>query len=123
MAIITILAAVRKWAYLAAAILTEVTGTLSLRAFQDHPAFLGIVIPGYIASFVFLAVVLRAGMPVGVAYGIWGACGTALTAVLAAVIFDDPFTPPIVAGICLIIAGVLLVEFGSHRVSTPEVTS
>jgi small multidrug resistance pump len=55
-----------------------------------------------------------AGVPVGVAYGIWGASGTAITAVLASVIFDDPFTVPIVVGIGLIIAGVLLVEFGSR---------
>jgi small multidrug resistance pump len=53
-------------------------------------------------------------VPVGVAYGIWGASGTAITAVLASVIFDDPFTVPIVVGIGLIIAGVLLVEFGSR---------
>lgn len=41
--------------------------------------------------------------------------GTACTAVLAAVIFGDPFTWPIVVGVGLIIAGVLLIEFGSHR--------
>lgn len=105
----------RKWALLSAAIVTEVAGTLSLRAFQDHPGFLAIVIPAYLSSFLLLASVLRAGMPVGVAYGIWGACGTALTAVLATVIFADPFTAPIVIGIGLIIAGVLLIEFGSHR--------
>ncbi len=34
---------------------------------------------------------------------------------LAAAIFGDPFTWPIAAGIGLIIAGVLLVEFGSQR--------
>lgn len=105
----------RKWALLAGAILTEVTGILSLRAFQDHPAWLALVITGYLASFVFLTLVLRAGMPIGVTYGIWGACGTALTAILAAVIFGDPFTLPIVFGIGLIIVGVLLVEFGSQR--------
>lgn len=96
------------------AIATEVTATLSLRASQDHVIWLVPVVAGYLASFLFLTRVLRAGMPVGVAYGIWGALGTAITAVAAAVIFGDPFTAPIVAGIALIIAGVLLVEFGSH---------
>jgi small multidrug resistance pump len=106
---------VRKWALLAGAISTEVAATLSLRASQDHSAWLVVVVSGYIASFFLLTMVLRAGVPVGVAYGIWGALGTAVTAVLAAVFFGDPFTWPIVAGIGLIIAGVLLVEFGSHR--------
>ncbi|MHC9295876.1 DMT family transporter [Mycobacterium sp. LTG2003] len=104
----------RKWALLGAAIGTEVTATLSLRASQDHAAWLVLVVAGYLSSFVLLTLVLRAGMAVGVAYGIWGAMGTATTAVLAAVLFGDPFTWPIVAGIGLIIAGVLLVELGSH---------
>lgn len=105
----------RTWALLLGAILTEVTATLSLRASQDHLAWLVVVAAGYLASFILLTQVLRAGMPVGVAYGIWGALGTAITAVIASLVFGDPFTAPIVAGIGLIIAGVLLVEFGSHR--------
>jgi small multidrug resistance pump len=105
---------VRKWALLFAAIAVEVAATLSLRASQDHSAWLAVVVLGYAGSFVLLTMVLRAGMPVGVAYGIWGASGTAATAVLAAVIFGDPFTWPIVTGIGLIIAGVLLVEYGSR---------
>jgi small multidrug resistance pump len=104
----------RKWALLSGAILTEVTGTLSLRAFQDQRLWLILVVAGYVASFFLLTRVLRAGVPVGVAYGIWGASGTAITAVMASLIFDDPFTWPIVAGIGLIIAGVLMVELGSR---------
>lgn len=110
----------RKWALLAGAIFTEVAATLSLRASVDHSAWLVLVVTGYIVSFIMLTLVLRAGMPVGVAYGIWGALGTAVTAVLAAVLFGDPFTWPIVGGIGLIIAGVLLVEFGSHRAEAAE---
>ena len=110
----------RKWALLGGAISTEVAATLSLRASVDHSAWLAVVIAGYIASFILLTMVLRAGVPVGVAYGIWGALGTAVTAVVAAVLFGDPFTWPIVAGIGLIIAGVLLIEFGSHRAATAE---
>lgn len=105
----------RKWALLLGAISTEVSGTLSLRAAQDHSGWLVLVVAGYIASFFFLSLVLRAGMPVGVAYGIWGALGTAATVVIAAIIFGDPFTTPIIAGIALIIAGVLMVELGSRH--------
>lgn len=112
--------AVRKWSLLSAAIAAEVSGTLSLRASQDHLAWLVVVVAGYLGAFVFLTLVLRTGVPVGVAYGIWGATGTAATAVLAAAIFGDPFTWPVVAGIGLIIAGVLLVEFGSHTADEAE---
>ena len=103
-----------KWAFLCGAIAAEVTGTLAMRASQDHPAWLILVAIGYLTAFFMLARVLRAGMPVGVAYGIWGAVGTALIAGIAAVIFGDPFTTPIVVGIAMIIAGVLMVELGSH---------
>ncbi|TFV57376.1 QacE family quaternary ammonium compound efflux SMR transporter [Mycobacterium sp. PS03-16] len=104
----------RKSALLVAAIASEVAATLALRASQDHNLWLMLVVAGYLGAFILLTAVLRAGMAVGVAYGIWGATGTAATAVLAARIFGDPFTWPIAAGIALIIAGVLLVEFGSH---------
>ena len=110
----------RIWALLFAAISVEVAATLSLRASQDHSAWLIVVVAGYVGSFVLLTMVLRAGMAVGVAYGIWGALGTAATAVLAAAIFGDPFTWPIAAGIGLIIAGVLLVEFGSRQTAADE---
>jgi small multidrug resistance pump len=105
---------VRPFPLLAAAIVSEVAATLALRASQDRSAWLTVVTVGYLGAFVLLTLVLRTGMAVGVAYGIWGACGTAATAVLAAAIFGDPLTWPIAAGIGLIIAGVLLVEFGSH---------
>jgi small multidrug resistance pump len=110
----------RKWALLAAAIVIEVAATLSLRASQDHSAWLVVVVAGYVGAFVLLTLVLRTGMAVGVAYGIWGALGTAGTAVLAAMIFGDRFTWPIAAGIGLIIAGVLLVEFGSQHAAEAE---
>lgn len=100
---------------LGAAIVVEVAATLSLRASQDHSGWLVIVVSGYIGAFALLTLVLRAGLSIGVAYGIWGALGTAATAVLAAAIFGDPFTWPIVVGIGLIIAGVLLVELGARH--------
>lgn len=105
----------QRWALLGAAIVVEVAATLSLRASQDHSAWLVVVAAGYIGAFVLLTMVLRAGMPIGVAYGVWGALGTVGTAVLAAAIFGDPFTWPIGVGIGLIIAGVLLVEMGSRH--------
>ncbi|WP_422746679.1 DMT family transporter [Mycobacterium sp. WMMD1722] len=113
----------QKSVLLAGAIASEVAATLALRASQDHSGWLVAVVFGYLGGFVLLTAVLRAGMPVGVAYGIWGASGTAATAVLAAAIFGDPFTWPIAAGIGLIIAGVLLVEFGSHARATGDVAS
>ena len=68
-----------KWGLLTAAILSEVSATLALRAALDERAWLALVVAGYVSSFVLLTLILRAGVAVGVAYGIWGAVGTALS--------------------------------------------
>jgi len=65
---------------------------------------------GYAMSFWLLWMSLSLGMPVGVAYGVWSACGVALVALLARVLFAEPLTAPMLAGITLIIIGVLTIE-------------
>ncbi len=102
-----------RWWLLAGAIASEVTATLSLKAALDTPAFYVVVAVGYGAAFTLLALVLRQGMALGVAYGIWAALGVALTAVLAAVVFDESLGVVTGAGIALVIAGVLAVELGT----------
>ncbi|MFD8671881.1 DMT family transporter [Streptomyces seoulensis] len=104
----------RKWLLLATAILLEVTATLSLRGALDHPAFYVLVALGYVGSLTVLALVLRAGLALEVAYGIWGASGVALTAILAALFFGDPLTGVMGIGIALVIGGVLCVELGAQ---------
>ena len=103
------------WLLLLGAILSEVTATLSLRGALDHPALYAVVVTGYALSFGFLAQVLRRGMALGVAYGIWAACGVVLTALLSAVLFGEAFTALKTTGIVLIAAGMVLVELGSQR--------
>lgn len=108
-----------RWIGLATAIVLEVAATLSLRAMDgfEHPWWLIVVVLGYGGAFAVLAQVLKAGVPVGVAYGIWAASGVALTAVLGSVVFGDALTWAIAAGIALVIGGVLLVELGSQQAS------
>ncbi len=105
----------RRWGFLAAAIALEVAGSLSLKGALTVPALYPVVAIGYLGAFVFLALTLRARMPLGVAYGIWGAAGVVLTAVLSALIFDETLTPLMGVGIAVIIAGVLCVELGAQR--------
>ncbi|MFI5427499.1 DMT family transporter [Aeromicrobium sp. UC242_57] len=102
------------WLLLAGAIASEVTASLSLKGALDHPLLYIVVAVGFITAFVFLSLVLRRGMALGVAYGIWGAMGVASTSILSAVIYDEPFTGLMGVGIILIIAGVLTVELGAQ---------
>lgn len=103
-----------EWVYLVGAIVSEVGATLSLRmASRGRRSFWAPVAVGYLLAFAFLTLTLSAGMGLGVAYGIWAASGVALTAIASRVLFDEPLTTVMVAGIGLIATGVLLIELGA----------
>lgn len=67
------------------------------------------------ARSLFLAAVLRRGVPLGVACGVWAASGVALTAIAGKPLFQEPLDRTMGFGIVLIAAGVLLVEVGAAR--------
>ncbi|WP_102144519.1 DMT family transporter [Mycobacterium hubeiense] len=100
------------WWALVGAIVVEVFATLSLRASDGfrRKAWIAPVIVGYLVSFFLLWVSLSLGMPVGIAYGVWTACGVALVAVIARFLFAEPLTWMMIFGIVLIVAGVLTIE-------------
>ncbi|RIJ60438.1 DMT family transporter [Clavibacter phaseoli] len=101
------------WLLLAIAIVTEVAATISLKLATDgRRRWYGVVAVGYVTAFSMLAGALSLGLPIGVAYGIWAATGVALTAILGRVLFRDPLARTMLAGIALIIGGVLLIELG-----------
>ena len=108
------------WLALGGAIVSEVSATLALRQALNHPGFYVIVGIGYALAFILLSLTLKAGMPLGVAYGLWGALGVALTAVLSMFVFGEPITVLVALGIALIMAGVLLVEVGAQRAGTQD---
>ena len=105
-----------RWLILALAIVLEVTGTLSMRASEGFTrlGFTVLTVGGYLGAFSLLAMVLKEGMPVGVAYGIWAGAGVALVALLGRFVFGEPLTVAMLAGFGLIVAGVWLVEAGAH---------
>jgi small multidrug resistance pump len=103
---------VTMWLALAGAIGVEIFGTLGLRASDGFrkKAWIAPIVLAYLASFYLLWLTLRLGMPVGIAYGVWTACGVALVAVIARYLFHDPLTTKMLIGIGLIAAGVLTIE-------------
>lgn len=100
------------WLTLAGGIVLEVLSTLGLRASEGFRkrVWIAPVIIGYVASFTLVSWTLSLGMPVGIAYGVWSACGVALVALLAKALFAEPLTRTMLLGIALIIAGVLTIE-------------
>ena len=103
------------WLLLVGAILSEVAATLFLRASEGlkKKAWIAPIAVCYVVAFGLLTIALGQGMPVGIAYGIWAACGVALTAVGARVFFKDPLTRRMGWGIGLIAVGVLVIELGA----------
>lgn len=100
--------------WLVLAIGAEVSGTIALKFSEGFSRLApsAIVVLGYGVAFFALARVLRAGMPVGVAYAIWAAAGVALIALIGVLFLGERLTPFTIAGLASIIAGVLLLELG-----------
>lgn len=101
------------------AIVSEVTGTLALKASEGFSRLVPslIVVIGYGLSFLLLGLALSRGLSVGVGYAIWAAVGTALIAILGVVFFRESLSWAAVAGIVLIVIGVVLIEVGQARQS------
>ncbi len=90
------------------AILTEVAGTLALRASDgfSRPLPSAVVVIGYGLSFWLLALVLK-DLSVGLTYAVWAAVGTALIATIGILAYDETATPLKLGSLALIIAGVV----------------
>src|SRR5215218_3974013 len=100
---------------LALAIVSEVIGTISLRAAgEGRPAAIALVVVTYLASFALLAIVLRQ-IDVSVAYAIWAGAGTALIALVGIAAMGEPATVAKLGSIALIIIGVVGLNLtGAH---------
>jgi len=103
--------------YLAIAILAEVIATSALKASNGFTAWQPslVVVAGYVVSFYFLSLALRA-IPVGVAYAIWSGVGIVLISVIAWVLYRQALDLAAIVGIGLIIAGVGVINLFSSTV-------
>jgi small multidrug resistance pump len=103
---------------LALTIITEVIATLSLRATEGFTKLIPsvVVVAGYGLSFWLMALTLRY-LQLGVVYAIWSGVGTAIVAAVGILFLDEPARWNILAGIGLVIAGVVLLNIGgaAHR--------
>lgn len=96
------------------AILSEVVATTSLKFSEGFTKLVPslIVIVGYGLSFYLLSVSLKV-YPIGVAYAIWSGVGIVLTVIAGILIWRESLDWARVAGIVLILAGVLLINLFS----------
>ena len=99
------------WLFLSIAIISEVVATAALKSSagftQLWPSLL--VIAGYSAAFFFLSLTLKT-MPVGIAYAIWSGVGIVLITLIAWLVLGQSLDGPAIAGLALILAGVLVLN-------------
>ncbi len=99
---------------LAAAVICEVFGTSMMKlssGFERKGPILGIV-AGYALAFVLLGLAVKE-LPLGLAYGIWGGTGAALTAVVGAVFWKEGMGAKKTIGILLVVIGIAAMEVGA----------
>ncbi|HEU4975702.1 MAG TPA: SMR family transporter [Baekduia sp.] len=95
------------WALLALAIAIEVAATSLLKlAGQGRVAAIVAVVVGYAVSFAIVARIVQR-LEIGTVYAIWSGVGTAAVAIIGVAAYGDAVTLPRVAGITLIIVGVV----------------
>ncbi|NEX94952.1 multidrug efflux SMR transporter [Caulobacter sp. 17J65-9] len=103
-----------SYLFLALAIVCEVAATSALKASEGftRPGPSVVVVIGYALAFWLLSLTLKT-VPVGVAYAIWSGVGIVLIAIIGAVRFRQPLDLPAIAGMVLIMAGVLVINLFS----------
>ncbi|MEQ9261489.1 MAG: SMR family transporter [Roseovarius sp.] len=96
------------------AVICEGVGTTSLQASQQFTRFwpsVGVVV-GFGAAFYLMMIVLKT-LPLGITYAIWSGLGICLTVFLGWLIFKQQVDAAAIAGIGLIIAGIVVINLFS----------
>lgn len=107
----------KHWIYLVIAILSEVAGSSALPAAQGfrNPGPTAAVLIGYVSAFYFLSLTLEA-IPLGVAYAVWSGVGVALISLIGWVVYRQNLGTMEIAGIALIVVGVVILKLGKSAV-------
>ena len=103
------------WFFLLSAILFETIGTTALKASEGFTrlGFTALSVLSYVTSFWLLAMVLKT-ISVGVAYALWSGAGICLIAGIGYLVFGQRLDLPAVAGIALIMLGILVINLFSN---------
>jgi multidrug resistance protein EbrA len=97
-------------------IVSEVFGSSLLKVtngFKKLLPTLGVII-GYAVAFYCLSLTLKT-LPLGMAYAVWAGLGTALTALVGVIIYNEKLNFKMGIGLIFIIGGVVLLNIdGTH---------
>jgi small multidrug resistance pump len=99
---------------MAGAIVAEVCSTVALKASDGfaHPVLGAVALCGFGLTLWLLSAALRT-LPISVAYAVWIGAGSAVVTVAGVVLFGERLSAGAVAGIGLVVAGVVVVNIGA----------
>lgn len=105
------------WLAVSLAIVAEVIATSALKSTNEFTRLWPsvIVVVGYGVAFYFMTVSLRV-LPVGIMYAVWSGCGIVLVSIIGWLFYKQSLDLPAIAGIALIIAGVVVINMFSRSV-------
>lgn len=110
------------YVYLAAAIIFEVFGTITMKYSEGFtkvlPSVLTVACHGI--CFISLTVALKY-LPVSNVYAIWAGVGTALMAFLGLIIFNEPLPMQKVVATTLIVLGVVMLNLGEGKKTEEQI--
>ncbi|MEB2310948.1 MAG: SMR family transporter [Sorangiineae bacterium] len=100
-----------NFAFLVVAIVAEVVATSLLKASHGFTRLWPVVgsVAFYLVAFYFLSLALRT-IHVGAAYAIWSGVGIAFISLVGWLVFGERFDGPLLAGLALITAGVIIIN-------------
>lgn len=107
-----------SYVWLAIAILAEIVATSFLKQSEGftRPLPTVIVAIGYTTAFYFLSLALR-DIPTGIAYAIWSGVGIVMIAAIAWIVQGQKLDAGAIAGMTLIVAGVIVLNLFSSTAS------
>lgn len=107
-----------NYVYLGIAIIAEVAATSFLKLSEGMTKLWPTLasVAGYAVSFYFLSITLKE-IPTGIAYGIWSGFGIVLVSAVGWLWFKQTLDAPALAGIGMIMAGVLTINLFSKSVA------
>lgn len=97
--------------YLFGAIFSEVIATLLLRVATFGSKLIWLPVTAlYVTSYAMLALTLKSGVSVGIAYALWAALGLLITTVSSRIFFRERISDRQALGLVLIVIGVAIIE-------------
>lgn len=106
----------KGYIYLTISIISEVFATTLLKLSEGFTVILptvGVII-GYVLAFYFISKALQT-LPLSLAYAIWSGVGTAATALIGVILWDELLNTIMLCGIGLIIGGVFLLNSSEEK--------